>query len=350
MKIAITADVHLRTKVEHPERYNALENIFEQMNAKNIEILLIAGDLFDKDFRSYSDFEKLCKKHNKLQLHIIPGNHDPGISGKSIVGANVHIYSDPATLEIDSTTFLFIPYEERAKMGEKIAEREQEIEGKKWILVAHGDYYGGVKELNPLEPGTYMPLSRKDLERFSPRIVFLGHIHKPLSQNHVHYAGSPCGLDINETGKRRFLVYDTADGSVESKAVTTDVLYYNESFVVVPMGDEVSILRQEIKNRIDSWDINLADHPKVNVRVEAMGYATDRSAVLAALEQGFEGFTYYKDEGPKIERLLVSSDRQLNAIAGRTIALIDELDWNFGGDEPAKEHVKIAALSVIYGD
>ena len=30
MRIAVTADVHLRTRQDHPERYNALGNIFEQ--------------------------------------------------------------------------------------------------------------------------------------------------------------------------------------------------------------------------------------------------------------------------------------------------------------------------------
>jgi calcineurin-like phosphoesterase family protein len=168
MKIAITADVHLRTREEHPERYNALENIIEQIEAENIETLIIAGDLFDKDSRSYTDFEKLCKKHGGVQLHIIPGNHDPVISEKGIVGENIHIYTAPITSEIDSTTFLFLPYEEKANMGEKIAEVENEIKEEKWVLVAHGDYYGGARQTNPLEPGTYMPLSRKDLERFNP--------------------------------------------------------------------------------------------------------------------------------------------------------------------------------------
>ena len=45
-----------------------------------------------------------------------------------------------------------------------------------------------------------------------------------------------------------------------------------------------------------------------------------------------------------------SSDRQLNAIADRAIGLINELAWDFGGDEPEREQVVIAALSVIYGD
>jgi DNA repair exonuclease SbcCD nuclease subunit len=350
MKIAITADVHLGIRDDYPERYNALENILNQIEDENIKTLLIAGDLFDKDFRNYSEFERLCTKYPEVQLHIIPGNHDPHISGKSIVGENIHIYTVPTTMEIDSTPFLLIPYEENAKMGEKIAEAEKEIEGKQWVLIAHGDYCGGSRELNPMEPGTYMPLSRKDIKRFNPRTVFLGHIHKAFSQDNLHYVGSPCGLDINETGKRKFIVYDTANASVVDKAVVTDVLYFNESFVIVPMDDEVSILNQEIKKRIESWRIDASDHLKVCVRVEAKGYATDRSAILTALNQGFKGFRYYKDEGPRIDSLSVSSDRQRNTIAERSIALIDKLDWSFGGNEPDKEQVVMSALSVIYGD
>jgi hypothetical protein len=68
------------------------------------------------------------------------------------------------------------------------------------------------------------------------------------------------------------------------------------------------------------------------------------------LKKGFDGFRYYKDEGPKINELSASSDRQLNAIAERTIQLVDGLDWDFGEDEPEKEDVIIKALSVIYGD
>ena len=73
MKIAVTADAHLRAEAGHPERYNALENVFAQTVEAGIENLIIAGDLFDKDFQDYSKFEKLCRNHTSLQLHIIPG-------------------------------------------------------------------------------------------------------------------------------------------------------------------------------------------------------------------------------------------------------------------------------------
>lgn len=351
MKIAVTADAHLRTRASHPERYNALENVFEQTAAAGMEHLIIAGDLFDEDFQNYSEFEALCRKFPALELHIIPGNHDPSITGKSITGDNVRIYTDPTALEMDSVTFLFIPYEQSAKMGEKIAQLEHEIDDKQWVLVGHGDFYGGVTEPNPFEPGTYMPLSRKDLGRFKPRTTFLGHIHKPHCPfDGVTYVGSPCGLDISESGRRRFVIYDTTDGSIESRVIETDVLYFTESFLVLPRDNETQLLEQEIASRIESWGIDLSDHPKVRLRVTARGYAKHRSAVLQAFVLGFEGFKYFKNEGPSIENLSVSSDDQLEAISKRAMKLIEDLDWSFGDDEPTREQVEIAALSVIYGN
>jgi len=351
VKIAITADAHLRTMASHPERYNALEDVFKQSIEDGIENLIIAGDLFDKDFQSYAEFESLCRKFPSLHLHIIPGNHDPSISGQSITGDNAHIYTDPTVVEFDAITFLFVPYQQGAKMGEQIARMESAIDGKRWVLISHGDFYGGVREPNPLEPGTYMPLSRKDVQTFRPEVVFLGHIHIPPPPVYdVRYVGSPCGLDISETGRRTFLIYDTVDGSIESRVIETDVLYFNETFLVLPRDNEVPQLKQEIVDRIEAWGIDPSDHPRVQVRIAAVGYATDRRAVLEALTAGFEAYNTFKDEGPTIEDLSVSSDGQLAAISEQTMKLISELDWPFGGDEPTREQVEMAALSAIYGN
>ena len=49
MKIAVTADVHLTTREDNPERFNALEDILGSLEGLGIEHLIIAGDLFNKD-------------------------------------------------------------------------------------------------------------------------------------------------------------------------------------------------------------------------------------------------------------------------------------------------------------
>ena len=123
-----------------------------------------------------------------------------------------------------------------------------------------------------------------------------------------------------------------------------------EHFFVVAAENEVLIYEEDIRKRFDSWDIDGSDYAKVSLRVEAAGNAYDRSAILSTLENGFERFRFYKDEGPKIDRLSASSDYQRNAITDRVRRLVDELDWDFGGDEPTREEVLIKAMSVIYGE
>lgn len=105
MKIAITADIHLAAKGKYLERYSALESILDQVESENMDTLIIAGDLFDKDFYNYSEFEKICKKHSQVEIHIIPGNHDAGISEKCIVGPNIHIYTTPTAVSLGTVLY-----------------------------------------------------------------------------------------------------------------------------------------------------------------------------------------------------------------------------------------------------
>ena len=145
MRIAITADAHLQERGEHPERYNALENIFQQATEENIDKVIIAGDLFDKKYDNYSEFERLCAKYTGLELLIIPGNHDPSINQKAIVGANIRIFTQPTIEEINSISFLFVPYRPHAKMGDDIDQMKSGLNGEDWILVGTGIFTGECK-------------------------------------------------------------------------------------------------------------------------------------------------------------------------------------------------------------
>ncbi len=61
MKIAITSDNHLRKKDEYPERWNALKDIVKQNEDLGVDILVIAGDLFDKDYVNYSEIDSIIE-------------------------------------------------------------------------------------------------------------------------------------------------------------------------------------------------------------------------------------------------------------------------------------------------
>ena len=210
MKIAITADFHFTSRTEHPERFSALEFILTQMQDAGQEILIIAGDLFDISLHNYAEFDSVCKAHPKIYFLIVPGNHDPDISSRQIVSLNVHIFTHPEVLRLEpeGLPFLFMPYEKNKTIGERIAEFAPHSPLDHWVLIAHGDYLEVIRDVQFQEDGLYMPLTRKDLITFRPAKVFLGHIHAPMDKDPVYYTGSPCGLDITEAGRRRYLIYD----------------------------------------------------------------------------------------------------------------------------------------------
>ncbi|MCJ7809535.1 MAG: metallophosphoesterase, partial [Desulfobulbaceae bacterium] len=295
MNVAITADLHLSAGDSHPERYNALVTILTSLVKKDIKTLIIAGDLFDKDCSSYSRFEEVCRQYLQIDINIIPGNHDPDISRRAIVGENIRVFDSPAIEEFDGLSFVFIPYSATAGMGEYLGEIRP---GKRWVLVGHGDYFGGMKQRNPYEKGTYMPLYRRDIEEFSPWKVFLGHIHKPMNIDDLYYPGSPCGIDINETGRRRYLVFNTVTGIITSETVQTDVIFLQEKFLVIPDLNEVERLRNEAVERIAAWGLNQEDRKRARIRIKVTGYTSDREAVMECLKEIFAEFNFVKDEEP----------------------------------------------------
>ncbi|OGO20729.1 MAG: hypothetical protein A2Z14_01190, partial [Chloroflexi bacterium RBG_16_48_8] len=275
MKIAITADLHLTSKADHPERYNALSNILDQMLEAHVYNLMIAGDLFDTSLKNFSDFEELCtqKKYKDIRFSIIPGNHDAGLSPSSIVAENVRIFEHPTILEVspEGLCFFMVPYAEEMTMGDCLEAEAETLKERPWIMVGHGDWSEGLRQPNPYEPGVYMPLTNADIQRYQPRRVFLGHIHAPMDGDRVHYAGSPCGLDITEYGKRRFLLYDTEQDKVEERSANTDVIYFDEDFVMLPVEDEKAYITDLIRERIRSWGIAEEERSKVRVRVTVRG-------------------------------------------------------------------------------
>ena len=321
MKIAITADLHLTTRQESPERYQALENILEQMIKDRIDTLIIAGDLFHETSRNYSEFEKLCKstRYKHIQFHVIPGNHDAGIENALFAAENLTVYSEPEVHAFDlmSIPFLFIPYKKGKTMGEIVASFSPEFDDNRWVLIGHGDWIEGMREVNPLEPGFYMPLSRTDLEAFKPVRVVLGHIHKPMDRSIVHHPGSPCPLDINETGRRRFLIADTENGSIRSQSVDSPRLYFNESFIILPVQDESAYLRAQVESRIENWRLTDKERSIARIRIKVYGYTSDRRVLMKVLKNCYKGFTYYREGEPDIEEVYVANDPERAEIARR---------------------------------
>jgi DNA repair exonuclease SbcCD nuclease subunit len=350
MKIAITADLHLTERGQNPERFETFENLLAALRAEGVNTLIIAGDLFDETRQNYAEFEQICRRDENQEISIIaiPGNHDPTIDDRKIDAENLEIITTPSLRELGSLPFLFLPYEAGVTMGEKIAPLSDQLPADQWVLVGHGDWAGGIRVPNVIEPGVYMPLTRADLDLYRPARAFLGHIHSPSNTPPVHSVGSPLGLDITETGRRRFLLYDTDTNQVDSHTIDTPILYFNETFVIVPVEDETTYLHEQIKSRIDSWDLEPEEYAKTRLRIKVAGYSADKSALRSLLQEEFAGFSFFKDQEPDISDVYSSEDRDREFIAEQVKASVDDLVWPGGIDQPSSDEILLEALHIIY--
>lgn len=351
MKFGISADFHLRSRKEHPERFKAFEDILNQCKDNKIDALIIAGDLFDANLSNYSEFEAICKsqEYSGIQFFIIPGNHDPEISNQQIVANNVKIFAQPEWERLeDGWELLFVPYQSSQTMGTLISVSMNENRDGDWGLVGHGDWFETLDHPNDYEGSkVYMPLTRKEINKFNPKQVFLGHIHVPKDMINIHYAGSPCPLDITETGYRRFLTFDTKSGDVDQIRINNDTIYFIANLLVMPTADEQDLLQLQIDQIIQTWEIDNNDKDKVKIRVRAEGYSNDREAVVETIYKGFEDYQFYED--PDIAEVNISQDIERDYLVNQFQLELENLEYPVGGvGEPEKKDILLMAMEMIY--
>lgn len=350
MKIAITSDAHLKTKKESPGSWNALSDILSKMLSENIKTLIIAGDLFNQESQNYSEFDEFCKNPeytgSGIKFYIIPGNHDPSIKQQYFTSDNIAVFDKPAIISLGEppVTFFFIPYLPARSMGEVLAEYSKSPDGI-WVLIGHGDYTAGLRNPNPYEPGIYMPVSRNDIQYYNPAKVILGHIHKRINFGKVYYPGSPCGLDINETGKRSFLILNTDTLEINEKVIDTDFIFFNETLISLPTTNEFDYMKKKIQEMIDRWGINKNEIQRARIRLKIKGYTSDKSRLLGIIKKTLKDFSFYNEEEPDLTDVSIFNDPERIVIVEKLKDEIEKLEWN--DETTLKEDILEKALQII---
>lgn len=358
MRIAITADLHLDPN--YPERAHALGDILDQIQKDGISDLIIAGDLFDKDGDSsaYDSFRESCRKHSSVRLHVVPGNHDPEKSLKDVSSdlSNLSLYAEPSVEAFEGVDFLFIPYRKGLSMGEELLRLKGDVRDRAWCMIGHGDFIGGPREPNLREKRVYMPLKQADLNDPNLLRVFLGHIHKPTPLDNplagkVTYPGSPQGLDILESGPRRFLIYDTEINELSEVKVNSSLFFLNETIVLVPSEGEKESLCTEFENRLKSSklsDIELASQTQMRIKIE--GFSLNKKSLVDFFQHllSEKGITTYKSEAVNFDDLFTADDPDKESLADEAMRNLESCGWKFGEGEPSLEEARKAILHAIY--
>ena len=226
----------------------AFENLVQLAIGERIHFLVIAGDLYDGDWKDYSTGlffrgQMIRLRDARIPVYLIAGNHDAAsiISKKLTLPENVHVFS---TRSAESKEVADHPvvihgrgFPHRAVPENFARDYPSAFSGKFNLGLLHTSLTG--------RPGhdTYAPCSEQDLRDKGYGYWALGHIHQPevISKDPwIVFAGNCQGRHARETGLRGCRLVTVNDSlAVESAEWRDlDVVRWNELRVDLTGIDE----------------------------------------------------------------------------------------------------------------
>jgi exonuclease SbcD len=260
MRILHTADWHLGRQFEgcslELDHAAALDQIFAAVTTHEPDVLIIAGDVFDRAappetaVRQFNGFLARVASETDTAIVLIAGNHDSGDrigawatlsdSRRSLVRGPLasseiplilHDAHGPVAISAIPFGYEFAAREcfgdPEIKSPEDVLRAQLNVahahvpDGARWLVVAHAFVHGGDVS------GCERPLSRLvgGIETVSAdtfagaHYVALGHLHRPQSvgADHIRYSGAPLAFTFDEEtcAKSLSLVELHPDGRAE---------------------------------------------------------------------------------------------------------------------------------------
>jgi DNA repair exonuclease SbcCD nuclease subunit len=188
----------------------AFENLVNLAIEESVDFVVIAGDLYDGDWKDYSTGLFFRAQMVRLQskgtpVYLIAGNHDAAsvITKKLSLPENVHVFSTRTTESLEvaghPVTIHGRGFPNRAVPENLAIEYPMTVPGRFNLGLLHTSLTG--------RPGhdTYAPCSVAELREKGYGYWALGHIHQPEVINKepwIVFAGNCQGRHIKETGQR----------------------------------------------------------------------------------------------------------------------------------------------------
>lgn len=229
MRFIHIADIHLGAtpdskypwgKLRQKEIYDTFQKVANDCNEKEVDLLLIAGDLFHKQplIRDLKELNYMFEQLINTKVVMIAGNHD-------YIGARSNYIEFPwceqvIMLEDESVDSIFLEdintevygfsYHTRDILKSKVDHIFPGVEERINILLTHGG-----DERN-------QPFDKKMLLNSGFDYIALGHIHKPEQfSERMFYSGSLEPLDKNELGDHGYILGEIT--KTEENAHTSNI-------------------------------------------------------------------------------------------------------------------------------
>ena len=272
VKIVHTADLHFDTpfnEVDEKQRLinkeelkEVFKNIINFCKEKHVEILLLAGDIFDNLTLSRETIhfiENIFNDIKETRVFISPGNHDPydNNSFYKLIKWPENVYVFKGSLEKVYIEELktnvwgaaFNGKYVRKSILKGFSQNDEEIN----IMVIHG-------ELSSSEEGNeYNPITLKNIRESGMDYIALGHRHNfsgvlKEGSTFYSYSGCPQGRGFDETGDKGIVYGYVAKGFAELSFIKTCKRNYEEVYVDISNLFGYEEIREKILDSIKEKD------------------------------------------------------------------------------------------------
>ena len=298
------ADIHLDSPLKglaglegnaaeriHTATREALDRLVGLAIEEQIAFLIIAGDLYDGDWRDYKTGLFFVCQMGRLHeagipVYLLYGNHDAEsqITRRLTLPDNVRVFGSrkPQSFKIDNLDVVL--------HGQSFGKRDVTDN----LALAYPDPVNGAFNIGVLHTGlggmggheNYAPCSLNDLVNKGYDYWALGHVHQAQVLNerpHIVFPGNLQGRHVRETGAKGASLVTVEGGEVMDLVILhSDVVRW--SLVPVDMenatniGEAVDRVRQAIENAVATF----ADGRMLACRIELRGRTEIHGQLLAA--------------------------------------------------------------------
>jgi DNA repair exonuclease SbcCD nuclease subunit len=307
-KFIHAADVHLDSPLRGLSKYEsapvesirnacrkAFENLVDLAIEEKVAFVLLAGDLYDGDWKDYSTGIFLSHQMGRLGKIGIPvfavaGNHDAAnrMTKALDVPANMKIFSSRKveTIRLDNCSVVI----HGRSFGTQHVDKN--------IAVEFGAAEKGAFNIGLLHTSldgreghaTYAPCKIDDLRSKGYQYWALGHVHKQefvSEEPHIVFPGCIQGRHIRETGPKGCVLVTVEDGSVnEIERCPLDVLRWVYSHVDLTDASDMAEVLERARMVISNEGASTEGRP-IALRVRFEG-TTAVSNEMAAYPERFE--------------------------------------------------------------
>ncbi|MBE6047008.1 MAG: DNA repair exonuclease [Clostridium sp.] len=272
IKIIHCADIHFDTpfkdvnekqsKINKEELKEVFNSIIDLCKKKQVDVFLLAGDIFDNltiDKETLRFLEKSFNNIRDTRVFISPGNHDPYMinSFYKLIKwpENVYIFSkelECVYIEELNLNIWGAAFNDRYVYESMIKGCSHKSSGETNIMVIHG-------ELNNGTGNEYNPITIEEIEKSGMDYVALGHRHnysgiKRKGRTYYAYSGCPQGRGFDEMGEKGVIYAEISSDFSDFEFIKTSKRQYKEVNIDVSDLETHQELITHIKDMIKKED------------------------------------------------------------------------------------------------